>query len=82
MATSTVKVGTQYQISTPKQACRQLKIKGGDHLLLAVWDGMMILIPLHGGYTQTLAGLHSEIWWDSDEYILRERNAWIDSTKS
>ncbi len=78
MTRSSIKVSTHYRISIPQQARRQLKIRGGDQLLVDVQDGMIILLPEPESYTRLLAGLHHEIWGKSDEYIISERNGWID----
>ena len=81
MEISSVRINSQYRITLPKWALRQLKISSGDHLLVDVQDGLVTLLPLHQGYTPSLAGLHGEIWADGDEYLVRERSAWIDSTE-
>jgi AbrB family looped-hinge helix DNA binding protein len=62
MAVPSVKVSNRYQIAVPQHARKQLKIKSGDRLLVDVQDGMMILLPEPQNYTQSLAGLHREIW--------------------
>jgi len=77
-----VKVSNRYQIAVPQLARKRLKIKGGDRLLVDVQDGMIVLLPEPQNYTQSLAGLHREIWEKSGEYITGERNAWSDSSKS
>jgi AbrB family looped-hinge helix DNA binding protein len=82
MALPSVKVSNRYQIAVPQQARKQLKIKSGDRLLVDVQDGMIVLLPEPENYTQLLAGLHREIWEKSGEYIISERNAWNDSSKS
>jgi AbrB family looped-hinge helix DNA binding protein len=82
MALPSVKVSSRYQIAVPQQARKRLKIKSGDRLLVDVQDGMIVLLPEPENYTQTLAGLHREIWEKSGEYILGERNSWNDSPKS
>ena len=82
MSIPSVKVSNRYQIAVPQQARKQLKIKSGDRLLVDVQDGMIVLLPEPQSYTQLLAGLHREIWGKSGEYIIGERNAWNDSSKS
>jgi len=82
MATPSVKVSNRYQIAVPQQARKRLKIKSGDRLLVDVQDGMIILLPEPQSYTQSLAGLHREIWEKAGDYVLRERKAWNDSSKS
>ena len=43
---------------------------------------MIILLPEPQSYTQSLAGLHREIWEKASNYVLNEREAWNDSSKS
>lgn len=81
MATPSVKVSNRYQIAVPQQARKRLKIKSGDRLLVDVQDGMIILLPEPQSYTQSLAGLHREIWEKASNYVLNEREAWNDSSK-
>ena len=82
MATPSVKVSNRYQIAVPQQARKRLKIKSGDRLLVDVQDGMIILLPEPQSHTQSLAGLHREIWEKASNYVLNEREAWNDSSKS
>jgi AbrB family looped-hinge helix DNA binding protein len=82
MTIPSVKVSNRYQIAVPQLARKRLKIKSGDRLLVDVQDGMIVLLPEPQSYTQTLAGLHREIWEKSADYVIGERNAWNDSSKS
>lgn len=82
MALPSVKVSNRYQIAVPQHARKRLKIKSGDRLIVDVQDGMIVLLPEPDNYTQLLAGLHREIWEKSGEYLIVERNAWINSSKS
>lgn len=81
--TITVKVSKRYQIAVPALARQLLNIQSGDRLLVDIQDGMMILIPRPESYTDTLAGLHQEIWQgvDAQKYIDTERDAWANSAK-
>jgi AbrB family looped-hinge helix DNA binding protein len=81
--TTTVKVSKRYQIAVPAQVRQILNIKSGDRLLVDVQDGIIILIPEPENYTETMAGLHKEVWEDvsAQEYIDEERNAWVGSLK-
>lgn len=82
MPSPSVKVSNRYQIAVPQQARKRLKIKSGDRLLVDVQDGMIILLPEPQSYAQSLAGLHREIWEKAGDYLLKERDAWNDSSKS
>ena len=81
MRATTVKVSTKNKITIPKSVLEKLNIKVGDHLLVDVQDGMMILIPQPASYTNKLQGLHPDIWKsiDTDEYLNGERDAWVNS---
>ncbi len=79
--TTTVKVSKRFQIAVPAAARQELNIQSGDHLLVDIQDGMIILMPQPESFTQSLAGLHKEIWEgvNPQEYIDEERDAWDDS---
>ena len=61
MSTTSVKVNSKYRITLPQIVRRKLNIKKGDHLLLDIQDGMIVLIPEPKRYTNYLHGLHGEI---------------------
>ena len=84
MAITSVKVSAKYQIVVPQFARKKLNIKKGDHLLVDVQDGVIVLIPEPKRYSNYLQGLHSEIWQgiDVQEYINGERDARTDVTNS
>jgi len=81
MGANSVKVNARYQITVPKNAREKLNIKKGDHLLVDVQDGVIVLILQPKRYTDYLAGLHSEIWKDVDAetYLNGEREVWTNS---
>ena len=74
---TTVKVSKRYQIAVPAIARQELNIQSGDHLLVDIQDGILILMPLPENFTRHMAGLHKEIWKevDAQDYIDEERNA-------
>ena len=71
----TVKVNRQYQISLPSMVRKQLNIQAGDHLLVDMQEGMIVLLPQPQDYVEYLAGLHGEIWqgMDTAAYLEQER---------
>ena len=75
---SRVKVSSRYQVAVPSNVREQLNIHAGDHLLVDVQDGAIILVPQPKDYAAHLAGLHKEIWQDIDTtaYLHEEREAW------
>lgn len=80
--TISVKVSNRYQIALPSLARKQLNIQAGDRLLVDIQDGMIVLLPQPENYTDSLAGLHQDIWQgvDSDTYLEQERDAWLQSS--
>jgi AbrB family looped-hinge helix DNA binding protein len=75
---TTVKVSRRYQIAVPHIARERLNIQSGDHLLVDIQDGMIILMPQPANYARHLAGLHREIWEgiDPQQYVNEERGKW------
>jgi AbrB family looped-hinge helix DNA binding protein len=73
-----VKVSSRYQIVVPSTARERLSIRSGDHLLVDIQDGLLILLPQPEDYTAHLAGLHREVWADLDPaaYLQEEQDAW------
>ncbi len=73
-----VKVSSKHQISLPSKVRERLRIKPGDHLLVDIREGYVVLMPEPEDYAQHLRGLHREIWQgvDPEEYVRREREAW------
>ena len=73
-----VRVSSKYQISVPSAARKTLNIKAGDHLLVDIRDGYVVLMPEPRDYSRHLQGLHHELWKDTEpqEYVRREREAW------
>jgi AbrB family looped-hinge helix DNA binding protein len=80
---TSVKVSKRYQIAVPAIAREILNIKSGDRLLVDIQDGIIVLIPEPENYTQSMSGLHKEIWegLDAQKYVEEERNSWADSPK-
>ncbi|MBI2906331.1 MAG: AbrB/MazE/SpoVT family DNA-binding domain-containing protein [Chloroflexi bacterium] len=76
--TTKVKVSHKYQISVPSAARRKLHIEKGDHLLVDIRDGYIVLMPEPQDYVQHLRGLHREVWEgvDPQEYVRQERGDW------
>jgi AbrB family looped-hinge helix DNA binding protein len=73
-----VKVSSKHQIAVPAAVRRQLGIDAGDHLLVEVQDGVIVLIPVPVDPIEELKGLGREIWEgvDVQEYIDGERAGW------
>ncbi len=73
-----VKVSHKYQVSVPSAARKKLHIEKGDHLLVDVRDGYIVLMPEPRDYGQHLRGLHREVWEDVEpqDYVRGEREDW------
>jgi AbrB family looped-hinge helix DNA binding protein len=78
ITTVIIKVNSRNQISLPKSSLEKLNVKAGDHLLLDIQDGIMVLIPQPESYAQRLQSLHPEIWkkMDTEKYLNSEREDW------
>ena len=75
-----VKINNKHQIAIPAEVRKELHIESGDHLLMAVRDGHVVLMPEPRDYSQHLRGLHREIWEgvEPQEYVQRERDGWTE----
>jgi AbrB family looped-hinge helix DNA binding protein len=73
-----VKVSSKHQIAIPAAVRRRLAIDAGDHLLVEIQDGTIVLIPEPKDAVQELKGLYREIWEgvDIQDYIDQERDSW------
>ncbi len=73
-----VTVNGDYQIEVPDEVREQLHLKAGDHLLVEVRDGSIVLVPEPHDFVQRLRGLHREVWEgvDAQAYVDSERDAW------
>ena len=73
-----VKVSSRYQIAVPATARKRLQINRGDHLLVDVRGGYVILMPEPRDYSRQLRGLHREVWEgiEPQDYVRQEREAW------
>jgi AbrB family looped-hinge helix DNA binding protein len=73
-----VKVSKKHQIAVPAKVREELGISAGDHLLVDVQDGVIVLVPEPTDPIEQMKGLGREIWEgiDAQEYVNRERNEW------
>ena len=74
----TVKISKRNQIAVPREVRRRLKLKSGDRVVIDIQGGMAVMLAVPTNYTESLAGLHKEIWQDidTDAYLQRERESW------
>lgn len=73
-----VKVSSKNHIAVPAEVRKQLDIKAGDHLLVEVDDGHIVLLKEPEDWVEYTSGLFRDVWADVDvdEYIRQEREAW------
>ncbi|MCL5266230.1 MAG: AbrB/MazE/SpoVT family DNA-binding domain-containing protein [Chloroflexi bacterium] len=73
-----VKVSQKYRVSVPSAARKKLHIEKGDHLLVDVRDGYIVLMREPQDYSRHLRGLHRQIWENVEpqEYVRKEREDW------
>ncbi len=73
-----VRVSSKHQIAVPATVRRSLRIRSGDHLLVEVRGGHVVLTPEPRDYPEHLRGLHRDVWEgiEPQEYVRREREAW------
>ena len=74
----TVKISKRNQIAVPSEVRRKLKLKSGDRVVIDIQGGMAVILAVPTSYTDSLAGLHREIWQDidTDAYLQGERESW------
>jgi AbrB family looped-hinge helix DNA binding protein len=84
MSQRSVKISSKHQISVPSAIRKELHLEAGDHLLVGVSDGVIVLVPRRGDALEELRGLHREIWAGEDiqEYIDKERDSWESAEES
>lgn len=74
----TVKISKRNQIAVPSEMRRRLKLKSGDRLVIDIQGEIAVILAEPTSYTESLAGLHKEIWQniDTDAYLQGERESW------
>ena len=76
MQTVTAQISRKYQVVIPKAVRQALGVEANDTLLFLVDGDSVILRVRPANFTQTLQGLHKEIWPDPDAWLEAERGAW------
>lgn len=78
MVVAQAKLTSKHQITIPAEVRRELNLKAGDVVYLALADGQVILRGLRGGWTESYRGLGAELWRQEGGWqaIEREREAW------
>jgi AbrB family looped-hinge helix DNA binding protein len=76
MVTVTAQVGAKYQVVIPKEVRNVLAIQPGGRLLFLVDGDVVYVRPEPASYTETLRGLHGELWSDGESWLEQERATW------
>ena len=76
MKTIAAKVSAKYQVVIPKPVRELLQIQPQDTLLFLLDGDTVILRPRPANFTDTLRGLHRELWPDPDVWLEEERATW------
>lgn len=71
-----VKLSSKFQVVIPQQARATLGLAAGDELLVLVKEDRIVMVPKPKNFTDQLAGLHKDIWKDSESYLKDERESW------
>lgn len=76
--TRVVKVGARYQVVIPKAIRKEIALRAGDEMIMAVAGKEIVLRPKGKRYSEYLRGLGKEIWRgiDAKAYVRKERRAW------
>jgi AbrB family looped-hinge helix DNA binding protein len=84
MSHISVKISSKHQIAVPSAIRKELHLEAGDHLLVRVRDGVIVLVPRRREALDQLRGLHREIWAGEDvqAYIDEERDSWDSAERS
>ncbi len=78
MSHISVRISSKHQIAVPASVRRELSINAGDHFLVSVEDGAIILVPKPVDPVEELRGLGQDVWTgvDAQDHVDRERDGW------
>jgi len=76
MQTIVARLSAKYQVVIPKAVREALRLQPRDTLLFLLDGNTAILRPRPTNFTETLRGLHQEIWPDPDAWLEEERATW------
>lgn len=71
-----VRLSSKFQVVIPQQARATLGLAAGDELLVLVKEDRIVMVPKPKSFTDQMAGLHKDIWQDSEAYLQNERKSW------
>jgi AbrB family looped-hinge helix DNA binding protein len=67
-------VSTKYQVVIPKEIREALHLQPKDTILFQLDGDRVFLRPRPANFTQTLRGLHQDVWEDGASWLARERD--------
>ncbi|MGD0437146.1 MAG: AbrB/MazE/SpoVT family DNA-binding domain-containing protein [Bryobacteraceae bacterium] len=67
-------LSSKNQIVIPREARDALGVKAGDKLLIAVHDGMLIVMPRPKSFAKAIFGLARGTY--PEDYLQKERESW------
>jgi AbrB family looped-hinge helix DNA binding protein len=78
MVLASARLTEKFQITVPSEVRRQLGLKAGDVVYLALEDAKVVLRSAKGGWTESSRGLGAEMWREAGGVaaIERERESW------
>lgn len=77
MTTISAQISDKYQVVIPKEVRQLLKLQPRDTLLFLIDGESVIIRPKPTNFTQTLRGLHKQVWpADVEQWLAEERAAW------
>ena len=68
------RISSKYQVVIPKAVREALKLRPQDKLIFLIDGDTVILRPQPESFTETMRGLHREIWPDPDPWLEEERS--------
>ena len=70
------RMSAKYQVVIPKAVREALHLQPRDTLLFLLDGDTAVLRPRPASFTETMRGLHQEIWPDPDAWLEEERSTW------
>ena len=70
------RMSTKYQVVIPKVVREALGLQPRNPLLFLVDGDTVILRPEPDSFTQSLRGLHQDLWPEPDSWLEEERSSW------
>jgi AbrB family looped-hinge helix DNA binding protein len=75
--TAKAKLSTKGQLVLPKAVREALRLRAHDTVLFLIEQGGVYMVAEPKSYTESMRGLHKEVWPDDvDAWLAQERAAW------